>query len=893
MLSPSVSLLSMLPQPTQPVPGDSFNDRILLLLAAVATSDTLLTYREYQLVQEAVEAIFGERALHAEVQAKLHYALLHPPANPAEMARDMANQAEAQKVSASFVETMLNALASIGAHQERMDEKAQSLVRDIEWAFRRSCLEHGTEHGFSLSMHVGEGLNSLYRLATGMLPSRREVRNWFSPETTVFNTEMESFTNALERIAWTLDDTELRNELHAFRKMLRKQPFKIVLVGERKRGKSSLINALIGQELSPVRESTPETATVVEFRYTNAPDYDVRFLDSSQFARLEEYLANEEGNLLLTRKIEAIRQGVADGNFIPGKLLSGITCWDDLPDYISVDGRFSGFVARVSIGLPLEMLQDGVVLVDTPGLNDTDRFHDYLSYEESLEADCVLFVMDARDPGSHSELSLLRKLALAGRTVSIIGVLTNIDKLNAASSLEAAREQARAVLLEACRCSGSVRLAGIVAINARQAVEERCGQPASHSLTGTLAGTVGKLVPTSGSGAECSEMEQLLLLLREIMEQDAGKKAYRRKVAEAGTRIAAFIEERIQVHAEACRAALPSPELLAMLDAHASELSAAALSSLGQARQVVKAAVRELEVWDTSTEQALARFQETLVLRLMDAVNRKVGELGHRFAKDNEWETFETMEARSIARLTVDSFLEEQREIIRTWDDKLRLFSSQMDGFSQECLDRLSSDLVGLEQEEAGGPRKRSPSATHFLVQSHHHMKNLAVFTTGMAAGRLTALGPIALLVTAGNVLALTAANPLAAAVFAAVAGTAGLLYHLGREDKRKAAFLDKKRKEAEAYATRIGDALREELEEVRAELGKAYALEIKRGFAPALESLFYQSVHLRLFLEVMNRIRGDVSRYEDHVRLQIRNLAALAQETGPDAGKETSYTDI
>ena len=70
----SASMLSMLPQPIQPIPGDSFNDRILLLLAAVATTDDMLTYREYQLVQEAAQAIFGERALHAELQAKLHYA---------------------------------------------------------------------------------------------------------------------------------------------------------------------------------------------------------------------------------------------------------------------------------------------------------------------------------------------------------------------------------------------------------------------------------------------------------------------------------------------------------------------------------------------------------------------------------------------------------------------------------------------------------------------------------------------------------------------------------------------------------------------------------------------------------------------------------------------------
>lgn len=69
--------------------------------------------------------------------------------------------------------------------------------------------------------------------------------------------------------------------------------------------------------------------------------------------------------------------------------------------------------------------------------------------------------------------------------------------------------------------------------------------------------------------------------------------------------------------------------------------------------------------------------------------------------------------------------------------------------------------------------------------------------------------------------------------MFAAVAGTAGLLYHLGREDKRKAAFLDKRRREAEEYAERVCGALRQELAVVREDLGKAYEFEVKRGFAP------------------------------------------------------------
>ena len=906
----SAAILSMLPQPMQPIPGEAFNDRILLLLAAAATSDDLLTYREYQLVQEAAKAIFGERALHAEVQAKLHHALLHPPANAAEIARSMAQQAAAQKVSAAFVNTMLAALASIGSHAERIDEKAQALVRDIEWAFRKSCLEQGEGWGFGLNM--GEGLTGLYRMAARALPTRLlpsfslsgrgSPPDGFTPETSAFNAGMEHSVASLERIAWTLDDKDLQEELHAFRKTLRVQPFKIVVVGERKRGKSSLINAIIGQNLSPVRESTPETATVLEFRYADAPDYNVRFLDAAQFSWLNDYLAGEEGNLLLTRKIDEIRKGVAEGAFVPGKLLSGITCWDDLSDYVSLDGRFAGFVARVSVGLPLEMLRGGVVIIDTPGLNDTDQFHDYLAYEESLEADCVLFVMDARDPGSHSELSLLRKLARSGRAVRLVGALTNIDKLNDAASLEHAREQARSVLLEACRGSEQVRLSGLVAINARKAMEERCGEGGTAAglfdRTGSAFSSAfkGKSGETGG-GKPSADVDQLLHILREVMDLDSGKVAYRRKTGEAYTRIVRVTRERIRHHTEAYRASLPGTELLGMLDAHANQLAEAAMGSLEQARQVVDATGKELDAWDAETEAALAQFEENLTLRLMEAINAKVNELGGGFARDSAWKAFESNEARLVSRRAVEDFLERQRASLHLWEEKIRLFSERMDTFSRDCLARLTASIAGLpdsadatdaadgtgegkttERDPAfsGAAGMASNSATHFLVQTHRHMKNLAVFTSGVAVGRATALTPITLLVTAGNILALAASSPAAAAVFAAVAGTAGLLYHLGREDKRKAAFLARKRKEAEAYAAGVREALRRELAEARQDIGKAYEFEVRRGFAPALESLFQQSVHLRLFLDVMHKIRTDADRYEAHVQQELKNLRYL-----------------
>ncbi len=887
----AAAILSMLPQPMQAAPGDSFNDRILLLLSAVANSEGILTYRAYQLVQEAALAIFGERALHAEVQAKLHHALLYPPANAPEIARSMAHQAEAQKVSASFVNAMLAALASISSHAERIDEHAQALVRDIDWAFRKSCLERDESWRFGLGINVGESLTGLYRFATRALPSRlmpgrKLLVDGFTPETSVFNAGMETAIASLERIAWTLDDKVLQDELHMFKKTLRAQPFKIVVVGERKRGKSSLINAIIGQKLSPIRESTPETATVLEFHYSVAPDYTVRFLDEAQFAWLEDYLAGEEGNLLLTRKVEEIRKGVANGTFMPGKLLSGISSWDDLDDYVSLDGRFSGFVARVSVGLPLEMLRAGVALIDTPGLNDTDQFHDYLAFEESLEADCLLFVMDARNPGSHSELSLLRRLARSGRTVRIIGVLTSIDKLNDAGSLEQAREQARIVLLEACRGSEHVHLAGLVALNARKAMDERCGDEGSLLEAMHLNWDTSEKNP---AGEQSDELEPLLHLLREVMELDSGKTEYRRKIAETYSRIVRVTREHIRHYMEAYRASLPGTELLAMLDAHARDLSEAALRSLEQARQVVNAAGQDLDAWDRETTNALTRFQETLTLRLMDGINRKVAELGRNFARDSEWKAFDSGEARAISRKAVDEFLEEQRNVLQAWQDKLRLFSANMEIFSQDCLTKLSASLAGLPEGRDDAPQEEGKSgtglenrisasntATHFLVQTHRHMKNLAVFSSGVGLGRASAFAPITLLVTAGNILALAASSPVAAAVFAAVAGTAGFIYHLGREDRRKAAFLEKKRRETEAHAARVAETLAAELATARADVGKAYEFEVRRGFAPALESLFQQSMHLRLFLDVMNKIRADTDRYEAHVQHELQSLRRL-----------------
>ena len=64
----------------------------------------------------------------------------------------------------------------------------------------------------------------------------------------------------------------------------------------------------------------------------------------------------------------------------------------------------------------------------------------------------------------------------------------------------------------------------------------------------------------------------------------------------------------------------------------------------------------------------------------------------------------------------------------------------------------------------------------------------------------------------------------------------------------------------------------------VREDLGKAYEFE-SNAVLPPPESLFHQSVHLRLFLDVMQKIRSDVSRYGcTHVQKQLEQLGGVLE---------------
>lgn len=168
--------------------------------------------------------------------------------------------------------------------------------------------------------------------------------------------------------------------------------YTVVVLGEFKRGKSTLVNALLGTSLLPMNV-LPETATINAIMYEEKPRLCVVQRDGMQVQGevsrefLQQYSAREEGN-------EAEK------------------------------------VSYIKIGYPCEMLKDRVVLVDTPGVSDLNEQRSEVTYRFLPKANAVLFVLDANSPLKKTEKEFIEEKLLPLGINNILFVLNKYDAVD-------------------------------------------------------------------------------------------------------------------------------------------------------------------------------------------------------------------------------------------------------------------------------------------------------------------------------------------------------------------------------------------------------------------------------------------------------------------------------
>ncbi|MCM8788454.1 MAG: dynamin family protein [Candidatus Omnitrophica bacterium] len=176
----------------------------------------------------------------------------------------------------------------------------------------------------------------------------------------------------------------------------KQQNFYLAIVGQVKRGKSSLLNALVGEEILP-SSIIPVTAIPTFVKYGPDLMVDVFFCDSSK-----KHIDAEN--------VEEAR------NFICNYVME-----EKNPEDIMK-------VSFVEVLVPASIVKDGMVLIDTPGIGSTYLHNTETTLNFIPRCDAALFVTSVDPLITEVELEFLKRLSKHMKNIWI--VLNKIDYLS-------------------------------------------------------------------------------------------------------------------------------------------------------------------------------------------------------------------------------------------------------------------------------------------------------------------------------------------------------------------------------------------------------------------------------------------------------------------------------
>ena len=206
-----------------------------------------------------------------------------------------------------------------------------------------------------------------------------------------------------------LADLEMKDELSSIsadEEDLKRESFKVLVVGEFKRGKSTFINALLGEEVLPAF-ATPCTAVINEIKYADTKRAVLHFANPMPDV-LPEGIAPDIVTHINTHRAEAEIPPIE----IPVDRIEEFVVIPD-PGKDQAESVAQSPFGNVEIFWPIDLCRNNVEIIDSPGLNEhgtrTKVTTDYLS-----QADAVIFVLSCTAAASASELQAINHIIDCG-----------------------------------------------------------------------------------------------------------------------------------------------------------------------------------------------------------------------------------------------------------------------------------------------------------------------------------------------------------------------------------------------------------------------------------------------------------------------------------------------
>ena len=274
---------------------------------------------------------------------------------------------------------------------------------------------------------------------------------------------------------------------------MQKQEMTLAVIGQFKRGKTSLVNRILGDDILPVG-IVPITAAVTRIRYQQQDG-------AEQAAGTEQQDGAERPDAEQNTAAHSARVWLRNGlcEEVPAQ---------ELHRYISEQENRNNElgVAKVELCTDADFLKDGLVLVDTPGVGSVHENNSRSAYDFARESDGVIFMLSVDSPINQIEIDFLRDTRrFAGKFYFVVNKIDIIDDeelqeyldycnalICSIMEIDPGSEEAQAIRLipvSAKKNRGVDRLKQMIREDLIRSAQAIMAQSASHKLLEILGDT--------------------------------------------------------------------------------------------------------------------------------------------------------------------------------------------------------------------------------------------------------------------------------------------------------------------------------------------------------------------------------------------------------------------
>lgn len=290
-------------------------------------------------------------------------------------------------------------------------------------------LEHLRKEGI-ISYDALRTLNSLLSLieekkietTTLHVKSATSNENYYKNALSILQT-------AIENLKLVVETDIFEKKLDQTKERLQNQRFSIGITGVMNAGKSTMLNALLGQEVLGT-SVVPETANLTLIKYAKEPYAVVNFWNQKEWRKIEEGAQS-------LKSLEAFIQeskthfGETLDTYLTKEGRSETIAVDTLAQYTSAkhSDKKCNLVKSVELFTDLKFVQDGVQIVDTPGLDDPVVQREEITLEYLSECDLMIHLMNAAQAATQKDVDFIIDALLYRNVAQLLVVITRIDAI--------------------------------------------------------------------------------------------------------------------------------------------------------------------------------------------------------------------------------------------------------------------------------------------------------------------------------------------------------------------------------------------------------------------------------------------------------------------------------